>query len=339
MIPKQTNTAARSSKKCKRFLIGFALLVLVGAGSLVGLYVYIMQPQDSSDSTPVEVIIPKGQSLSKTAQILTDQGLLRSPWSLKVLAYTQHAKIQSGKFMLSPSMTPADIITALNLGKLDYWVTFLEGWRREQFAEALAQAALANHTTFDQQQFLTLTQEKEGLLFPDTYLFPLDASVETIIATLESTMDKKFTPEMQQHAVSLGRNKHQILTMASLVEREAKTDSSRRIVAGILWKRLANNWPLQVDATLQYIKGYNAKTHDWWSEPLATDKELDSPYNTYKYPGLPPTPICAPSLSSIQAAVYPQESDYWYYLSDVNGTMHYAKDLIQHNQNINQYLR
>jgi UPF0755 protein len=111
------------------------------------------------------------------------------------------------------------------------------------------------------------------------------------------------------------------------------------MVSGILWKRLDNDWPLQVDATLQYAKGYDERTKDWWAEPLAADKDITSSYNTYKNQGLPPGPICAPSESSINAAVYPEGSEYWYYISDLNGNMHYAQDLTQHNANINTHLR
>lgn len=291
-----------------------------------------MQPVDSADKTLVDVVIPKGQSLSKTAASLYDKGLLRSPLSFKILSYTQSASVQAGRFKLSKSMTPAEIIVALNTGKLDYWVTFLEGWRREQFAEALAKAATDNNIQFDKQKFLTLTTDKEGYLFPDSYLFPLDASVEMIISTLENTMDKKIS-------TSASRPKHEVLTMASLIEREARSDKARKLVSGILWKRLDNDWPLQVDATLQFVKGYDRQTNDWWPEPLAVDKDLNSPYNTYKNQGLPPGPICAPSQSSITAAANPEPSDYWYYISDLEGNMHYAKDLSEHNRNINQYLQ
>jgi UPF0755 protein len=124
--------------------------------------------------------------------------------------------------------------------------------------------------------------------------------------------------------------------MASLIEREARIDTSRQMVSGILWKRLDNAWPLQVDATLQYVKGGK---NDWWPEPLAVDKSLNSPYNTYQNTGLPPAPIANPSLSSIKAALSPTDSAYWYYISDLQGNMHYGVTLDDHNANVNQYLR
>ena len=132
---------------------------------------------------------------------------------------------------------------------------------------------------------------------------------------------------------------NQVITLASLIEREAKTDSSRKIVAGILYNRLGIDMALQVDATLQYIKGYNPIHKDWWAPPLAQDKNIDSLYNTYKYPGLPPGPICSPSLSSIEAALNPSSSNYLYYITDNQGNMHYAVSFDQHNKNVNTYLR
>ena len=339
MIPKPKNTAAPSSKKFSFFVLIFLIFPLFILGSAFTAYSYIMQPVDPNNNTQVDVVIPKGQSLSKTAAILHDQGLLRSPLSLKVLSYTQDASIQAGRFQLTPSMTPAQVIAALNTGKLDYWVTFLEGWRREQFAQAMAKAAADNNIAFDQDKFLSLTADKEGYLFPDSYLFPLDASTNMIVSTLENTLNKKITPNIEADIIKSGRTKHQILTMASLIEREARSEKARKIVSGILWKRIDNNWPLQVDATLQYAKGYNPSNNDWWTEPLAADKNINSPYNTYQNPGLPPGPICAPSESSILAAIYPQSSPYWFYISDLQGNIHYAVHLTDHNANINKYLR
>jgi UPF0755 protein len=340
MNPKQILTVGPSLKKFRLFVLVMVIIVLAAGGLAFAGYTYIMQPNNPEDDTLVDIVIPKGQSLSKTAAVLHEKGLLRSPVSLKILAYTKDAKIQAGRFKVAPNMTPAEIIETLNTGKLDYWVTFLEGWRREEFAQSLAKASADNNIDFDKQQFLDLTQEKEGYLFPDSYLFPMDASTTMIVSSLENTLDKKISTEMEQQISASGRTKHQILTMASLIEREARTDTARKMVSGILWKRLDNGWPLQVDATLQFAKASKANNvTDWWAEPLAVDKQINSPYNTYQNTGLPPGPICAPSASSINAAVYPQASEYWYYISDLEGNMHYAKDLSEHNANVNRYLR
>jgi len=328
----------RRNSSFPRFIIILLFIILLGGIGAYGFYQSIMQPKDKSSEEMVMVVIPKGQSLAKTADDLVEKNLLRSNWSLKILAKTQNSNIQAGSFKLSAAMTPVEILDALQTGKLDYWVTFLEGWRREEFAENLVKTAAENGVELDEQEFIDLTDQKEGYLFPDTYLFPMDASVGTIVSMLESTMDKNFSEEMEAKAAQMGYTKQQILTMASLIEREARTPQARKMVAGILWKRIANSWPLQVDASLQYAKGYDKVTQSWWKEPVAADKNVNSAYNTYKNQGLPPGPICAPSLSSIEAALYPTASDYWYYITDLDGAMHYATTLEQHNQNVATYL-
>jgi UPF0755 protein len=133
--------------------------------------------------------------------------------------------------------------------------------------------------------------------------------------------------------------------LASLVEREARREEDRPIVAGILLKRWQNNWALQADATIQYEAGskncgigLKGEKCDWWEPVKKTDLGIDSPYNTYKYKGLPPTPICNPGLASIKAVIYPKETDYWFYLSDTSGKIHYARTVEEHNENIRQYL-
>ena len=131
--------------------------------------------------------------------------------------------------------------------------------------------------------------------------------------------------------------------MASLVEREAKHDDDRPVIAGIMLKRLKADWPLQIDATLQYalanLRCIAKSSCDWWIVPTAADKKINSAYNTYLNNGLPPAPICNPGLSSIKAVVNPQTNNYWFYISDSKGQMHYAKTIEEHNENIAKYLR
>jgi UPF0755 protein len=124
------------------------------------------------------------------------------------------------------------------------------------------------------------------------------------------------------------------LILASLVEREVRVDTDRKIVAGIILKRLKADWPLQIDATIQYVLG---NKNDWW--PKNIDTKFESKYNTYLNPGIPPTPICNPGLRSIEAVLSPQNTNYWYYISDDQGVTHFAKTLAEHNLNVDKYLR
>jgi UPF0755 protein len=131
-----------------------------------------------------------------------------------------------------------------------------------------------------------------------------------------------------------------VITLASIIEREGQTNEDRPVIAGILMNRLEAGWPLQADATLQYALGYQSKDKTWWKKTLYDeDKKINSPYNTYANPGLPPGPISNPGLASIQAAIYPKKTDYWYYLHDPAGGVHYAITLEEHNANIAKFLR
>jgi UPF0755 protein len=130
-----------------------------------------------------------------------------------------------------------------------------------------------------------------------------------------------------------------ILTMASIVEREARGYEEMRNVAGILWNRIDLGMPIQADATLQYVKGYNEQTKAWWTPPLAEDKKLNSPFNTYLNPGLPPRPISNPGYDAIRATLNPVDTDNIFYLHDQDGGIHYAESLEEHNANVQKYLR
>ena len=325
----------------KKIVVLLGILVVVVGVLGWGVLRSLLFPLDPQSTETKLIVVTKGQSLVSVASKLTEAGILRSPWALRIAAYQtgKGSSIQAGSFKLSPAMSPAQILDTLAHGKLDLWVTLLEGWRREQIADSIEKVFADNNLTFDKAAFLTATKGKEGYLFPDTYLFPISSDAQTIASVLESTLQKKLPPELKTGITQSGHSLHEILTMASIVEREARTNASRKKVAGILWKRIANDWPLQADATLQYVKGYSKISQDWWDEPLAADKELNSPYNTYKNAGLPPGPICAPSLSSIEASIFPESSDAWYYISDTKGVMHYAATLQQHNQNIDTYLK
>jgi len=335
----------RQHKRSSIGSIVLPIVLIVGFGIVLAGWFFLnslMSPLDPTDSLSKMFVVNKGQGFNSIAQKLVEEKLIKSAWSLKIASYFTPDKgksIQAGSFRLSSSMTPAKILQELAHGKLDIWVTILEGLRREEIADAIATTFEENNLSFDKATFLNLTKSDEGYLFPDKYLFPVNTDATTIASILKNTLTKKITPETQAAIDKSGHSFHQILTMASLIEREANSLESRKIVSGILWKRIENGWPLQVDATLQYSKGYDPIQQTWWDPPLGIDKEIKSPYNTYLNQGLPPGPICSPSLSSIEAAVNPTKSAYWYYLTDNQGIMHYSETIEQHNRYVNQYLR
>lgn len=321
-----------------------AILGVVSIGAIVTRmgWQWACRPVVTAPATEaVYLVIPKGASVDAIGQQLKEAGVIRSPACFKMSVIRQGIakQIQAGGYKLTPTLSVDEITQALTKGQNDIWVTLLEGWRREEIASAVTNAFNEAGSLFSEATFLALTEDKEGYLFPDTYLFPLDATEATTVSILENTFAKRMEKEIQPLLNQSKRTSADVVIMASLVEREAKSREDRPIVAGILWKRLESGWPLQVDATLQYAKGYNSKEESWWTPPAALDKSINSPYNTYQNPGLPPTPICSPSLASLKAAVSPQTSTYWYYLTDNEGTMHYAQTLEEHTANINRYLR
>jgi len=197
-----------------------------------------------------------------------------------------------------------------------------------------------NQDFLSDREFLTdkpATARLEGYLFPDTYSFFSYSSASDLIRKMLNNFDAKLTDDLRLEIKKQGKTIFDIITMASIVEKEVKIDQTNpgpdgHVVAGIFWKRLSAGMPLQSDATIKYeIK----------RTPTAADLKIDSPYNTYLYQGLPPGPICNPGLAAIKAAIYPVESDYWFFLTELNkqGTVHYAKDFQEHEANIAKYLK
>lgn len=332
-----------SSKLKLIALAGFTSIIFLLL-SLIGIYfafTYYTSPTDPTNSTSQIFIIKKGESISSIGTRLEQEGFIKNATAFKIAVKFDGlaGKIQAGDFRINKSMDLKEIASSLTKGsEQSIWVTLLEGWRREEIAQELASQFSNYGLEFNQQEFLTLTREKEGYLFPDTYLIPKTATPQTVVSIISNNFDKKVDSVLKNQIKATGRTLEDVVIMASIVEREAR-GSARPIVAGILWKRLDNDWPLQADATLQYAKGVNKSTGEWWDEPLGVDKEVVSPYNTYKNQGLPPGPITNPSLSSIQASANPTSSDYWYYISDLTGQMHYAVTYDEHLANVNKYLR
>jgi len=298
---------------------------------------WAIRPVSSLKPAPPKIfVIKNGENLTAVANRLHQEGLIKSSLAFKILVLTKGlaGHIQAGDFRLRPSLTIEEIAYILTHGTLDVWLTFPEGWRREEFGRRLA----ANLEDFNYQEFLDLTEKIEGFLFPDTYLIPKEASPSAVIEIFTKNFDKKFSLDLEIAAKAEGLTKKQVIIFASIVEREARHDEDRLLVAGILLKRWRKGWPLQADATVQYAIA-DLKPGDWWPEVTKKDLQIDSSYNTYKYYGLPPTPICNPGLASIKAVVNSEESDYWFYLADSFGTVHYAKTNEEHNENIEKYLR
>ncbi len=290
---------------------------------------------DSKDSKPLVFIVRSGDGVKSIAANLYQQNIIRSPTGFYLLVKLLgiERQLQAGDFRLNRSMNSTSIARELTHGILDLWVTTLEGWRKEEVA-----TKLAKDIDIPEQEFLKYATE--GYMFPDTYLIPRAATAAGVVKMFTDNFDKKVTVQMRVDAKKSGFTLDEVIILASLVEKEGKTNEDRPVIAGIIEKRLKADWPLQVDATIQYALGYQPLEKSWWKNELtADDLKMKSPYNTYLNPGLPPAPICNPGLESITAVIYPKNSDYWYYLHDPTGAVHYAKTIDEHNANSAKYLQ
>ncbi|MFH0937153.1 MAG: endolytic transglycosylase MltG [Candidatus Daviesbacteria bacterium] len=218
----------------------------------------------------------------------------------------------------------------------DIKVTLLEGWRIEEMGNKLQEKLGIRSEDF-------IKDAQEGYMFPDTYLFALDTKVSEIVQKLRENFDKKYSPTLQAKIKNLGLTSEQGVILASIVEREARSDEARRMVASILLKRFKIGMGLNADATIQYalvIPGTSVPpSFGWWKRTITKeDKEIKSAYNTYLYHGFPPGPICNSSLSAFNAAASADpKTPYLYYYHDSKGNSYYAKTLEEHNENVARY--
>lgn len=270
----------------------------------------------------VVVVIPRGFSADDIATILFEKGLIRSRgdflFYLKLVR--KEGGLRSGRFIFSRPMSVVGIVSYLQTPDAQSeTVVIQEGWGREEIG-----AYFEDRGFFSLAKFLKASEGREGYLFPDTYRVFKDITAEEMVAIMQENFQKK---------TELLNIVPDTIIMASLIEKEARDGKDRRIISGILWKRLKAEFPLQVDATLWYLT--RKASYELGEEEL----NIDSPYNTYRVLGLPPTAITNPGRDAIEAALFPEESSYWYYLHDKNGIPHYARTFEEHKLNKARYLK
>jgi UPF0755 protein len=338
----------------KKFFVPIAIfftLAVIGIGAFSWWSENSKAP--SRNDNKVRFVIPKGRSATQTGDSLFGAGLIKSPLAFKV--YVQVAgkaeKIQAGEFTLSPHLSLVEVVVRLTSGPEELWVTIPEGLRREEIVERFVSNLEMNEkrASVFREQFLSESKSQEGYLFPDTYLFPRDVSASVVVDKMGRTYDSEtiqFHTALIDENAAGGLDNMGITILASIIERETKTEEERPVVAGILFNRIEIGMALQVDATVQYAvasescNGVNppAGGCDWWPVLAKQDLGIDSPYNSYKFTGLPPAPIANPGVSSIRAVIHPEDNDYLYYIHDSESNIYYAETLAEHNQNIRQHL-
>ncbi len=281
----------------------------------------------------VRVVVPQGASFHQVSATLHHAGLIDSELVFDLYARSRHLDrgIEAGAYSLDRGLSMVQILTALRTARPEeFFVTIPEGFTILKTAQKLdldgvlkgkdyIDAATRGQFDVDFLKGRSPGASLEGFLFPETYLIPRGAAALDLVRVQVQEFGRHWDDTRKAQAVQRKLSALQIVTLASIIEREAKFDEDRRLVASVMYNRLAINMPLQADATVLYARGV------WQATVSHDDRKVDSPYNTYLHPGLPPGPIANPGLKSLDAALQPAQSDYFFYLSDPQGHNHYAR--------------
>lgn len=321
--------------------IGSVLAVAILIKAATGLYGWAVKYHAQKESENIVFAVENGETVRSIGKRLEAEGFIISDtvFYLYVRLNDMGESIKAGKFLLNKTQTMPEILETLTgtaTGEIVF--TIPEGWTIKDIQKALTEKGLDPEKTFTACAknptscgIESQTESLEGYLFPDTYfLAATNFDIPSFIALLRTTFETKVSTALAEQIATASHTFTDVIIMASIIEKEVRTDADRTIVAGILWKRLKNGWPIGADATLLY--------NDTDGVIDTADLAKDDPYNTRNRLGLPPTPIANPGIAAIEAALTPQESPYWFYLTDAEGTVHYATTNEQHNENKAKYL-
>lgn len=317
-------------------LLSGVVLFMVG-------FLWLNQPI-GGPTQPVLVEIPPGTPFTQVSDILDQHHLIGSEWFFIFLGRVQRVdrNIIPGEYELDAGMQPTDILNKLVKGKVyQYAITIPEGYNVAQIADILNQKRLALKEDIFRlsrdpvfiQSLNVQAPTLEGYLFPDTYHFSRFTPPETIIRTFVNRFHDVMTPELKARTTAMGMTLQEVLTLASVVEKETGLAAERPLVSGVFHNRLRRGLPLQSDPTVIYaLESFDGNIRK-------TDLSVDSPYNTYKVRGLPPGPIANPGLAAIHAALYPTQTDFVYFVSRNDGSHQFSVTLADHNKAVDIYQR
>lgn len=339
-------------RRLGRWVIRILVLMLVAASAAGGwgwhTYQTGLQPVDPEGAEPVVVTIPRGTATTTIATMLAERGLIRDP--VVFVLYTRlnelGDRLQAGEYRLSASMSVEEIVDHLVNGRVvTYSLTIPEGFTVEQIIEAAVATGLYTAEELRQAiddaaaawpylpEGVELKEPLEGYLFPDTYIVTRDVDAAGLVKMMLQRFEAVFDEDLRARAESLGMTVHEAVTLASIIERESPVDEERPVISAVFHNRLRRGMMLQADPTVLYAMGR------WEGPVLNRDLETDSPYNTYRYGGLPPGPIASPGAQSLAAAVNPADEDYLYFVSMYDGTGRhvFAHTYAEHLSNIRKY--
>ncbi|MCF7812721.1 endolytic transglycosylase MltG [Candidatus Gracilibacteria bacterium] len=320
----------------KKVLLLLGAMLVLYFSARIGL---VWNAPNSESEARVSVTIPSGSTLSEIAHLLEDREVIQDAFAFRLFSRWKglDRSFQAGDFVIQRNLTFSEVADILQHGKSkEIKITIPEGFTIQQIDDLLAKKSLIQPGEFTECanfcDFSFSVPSLEGYLFPSTYFVnPQNFSVRRFISRLYNTFQQQIV-SLQQDISESGRTLNQIVIMASMIEREAITDEEMPIISGILWKRLDEGMQLGVDATTRY------ELNDWKRALITADFQKDSPYNTRRKYGLPPTAISNPSLPAVKAALFPKETQYYYYLHDMSGQIRYARTLDEHVANKQQYL-
>lgn len=334
------------SSAIRKILFAGLWIVLGGAAVFILGEFYIPKSFDAGE--PLAFVVQRGWGNREIAENLEKEGIVRKGWSFRLYAVVsgESSELKAGKYGFSSSMSVADIVKKMASGEtMKEKITVIEGWTAKDIAEELKRKNFIQAEDFlkanagewsgrfDFLKDAPKTAGLEGFLFPDTYEIYDGETAEEFTKIILENFDKKLSSDLRREMRLRGKTIFQTITIASILEKEVRPLEDKKIVAGVLRKRLAAGMPLQIDSTVNYITGKNSPRIS------AQDQKIDSPYNTYKYRGLPPSPISNPGTESILAAIYPEDSPYWYYLSaEGSGATIFSETLEEHNKAVAKYL-
>ncbi len=328
------NSMRQLPKEKTKQQIFFSFIIVLLIPSLI-IYIYISSqlkpPTNFPLNTPLE--ITPGMSVKAITKKLADAGVVQSDilLYLTIALYHDATDIKASTYIFDKPLDTKGIAAALTKG--DFMSSLLSFTHIEgESVEDTANRAAKVLTDFNSAEFIQNALPYEGKLFPDTYLIPKDFTAAQLQAKMLDTYEEKIAP-LRAFIATTNLTEYQVITLASIIEREANSPESMGYVAGILQNRLKKGMYLQVDASIEYI------LHKTLAELTPEDLKIDSPYNTYTNPGLPPTPIGNPGLTAINAVINPTPSPYLFYITGSDGTFHYARTFEEHKLNIARYLR
>jgi UPF0755 protein len=316
------------------------MLVLIGTVAAYGHRALDMPAQKAQIHHVVE--IPEGASFKDVSNLLAEKSLILSPFWFRLLGKVQDAdrKVKPGEYDLHTAMRPAEILNLLVTGKvIKYTVLVQEGFTARQIGKLLAEAGIVKEADVARlvsdplfiQSLGVDGPTLEGYLFPDTYYFPRRAKAEEVVKAMVAGYRQAYTPEMQARAAALGMTERQVMTLASIIEKETGQDEERPLISAVFHNRLKRRLPLQSDPTVIYgITNFSGNL-------TRADLTRRTPFNTYTSTGLPPGPIASPGSKSIIAALNPAPVDYIFFVSKNDGTHQFSTTLAEHNRAVGRY--